>query len=530
MPKINEDDQTQPRTSPGLVGPAAQGAPTSPIHEAAQNGVRTFSDQATPGAAWSAFKGNLANQTQAPAGSTSGPITKALSVAQIAQRSFGTPTPSGPLANLATRSAAGTEASVTPQSIFRSVQNGVPSFSDQPSQGGKPYAVNVAPAPQQPAPNSLATMAARAFGSDADPSQNLARFVSPQAVAGGGEPTDMQRIQGWLAQTQQAHNEARARQAQDFAASTATENAISQRNQDTELARRARQAAGSLRLAPGGRTQRQLLDQAAGFDAAAVQAQGRIGTDKDFIRSPEQEAALAQGRFDSQTKRQDADARTLAATADAARALSGPRETFGNPVDELDANGKPIRVQYGDQGSRRTIDGAQPVPKANGGISIGPDGQLQVTGSLNGPKLTEQQSKDLGFYARGTEALKNLGAGDALTSYGSTLASHVPGFGNKLAGDDYQRAQQAGNEFIASILRKDSGAAITKQEQDTYGRMYLPQPGDSPETLKQKAGARQTALDAIKSGMGPAQQLVPQGGQQRARPQQGTTDYSHLWE
>jgi hypothetical protein len=322
----------------------------------------------------------------------------------------------------------------------------------------------------------------------------------------------MQRVQGWLAQSQQAHNEARARQAQDWASSTATENAISQRNSFEEAARRARQA-GNLQLA-------------ADFTNKSIEAQGRVGTDPRFIRTPEQEAALGRGNLQDQILQQEADARTLSATADAARTFSGPQETFGNPVDELDSSGHPIRVQYGDQGSRHTIDGAQPVPKANGGISIGPDGQLQVTDNGFGPKLTEQQSKDLGFYMRGTEALKNLGTGDALTSYGSTLAAHVPVVGNKLAGGDYQRVQQAGREFIASILRKDSGAAITREEQETYGRMYLPQPGDSAETLKQKASARQTALDAIGRGMGPAQQHVPQGGQQ----QNGATDYSHLWE
>ncbi|MFT4046961.1 MAG: hypothetical protein QM661_09725 [Solimonas sp.] len=41
------------------------------------------------------------------------------------------------------------------------------------------------------------------------------------------------------------------------------------------------------------------------------------------------------------------------------------RETFGNPTDEIDANGNPIRVQYGNRGTRQVVPGARPAPKAS---------------------------------------------------------------------------------------------------------------------------------------------------------------------
>lgn len=71
--------------------------------------------------------------------------------------------------------------------------------------------------------------------------------------------------------------------------------------------------------------------------------------------------------------------------------------------------------------------------------------------------------------------------------------------------DDFQIAKQAGEEFLLSILRKDTGAAVTPSEEVLYGRTYLPQPGDSEKTLKAKSEARKRALAAIESGMSPAQ-------------------------
>ena len=65
-------------------------------------------------------------------------------------------------------------------------------------------------------------------------------------------------------------------------------------------------------------------------------------------------------------------------------------------------------------------------------------------------------------------------------------------------------AQQAAEEFLQAILRKDTGAAITAGEQALYGKTYVPQPGDSDAVLAQKANSRRRALEALKSGMPPA--------------------------
>jgi hypothetical protein len=151
-----------------------------------------------------------------------------------------------------------------------------------------------------------------------------------------------------------------------------------------------------------------------------------------------------------------------------------------------------------------------------------PKAFLAASANGEGLKLTEQQSKDLGYYTRGNEANAQLAVqGDALTGRATgergllrglfdTIIRGTPWVGdssvaNSLVSTERQRAEQAGREVLAAILRKDTGAAITQQEMEIYGRMYLPQAGDSEEVLNQKAEARTRALESIRGGLGTAE-------------------------
>lgn len=153
---------------------------------------------------------------------------------------------------------------------------------------------------------------------------------------------------------------------------------------------------------------------------------------------------------------------------------------------------------------------------------FGPDGKPIVTRGPAGSKpLTEAQSKDLTYATRARGALSALEAGtpNALSSRGDVVLDALPlGLGRELQSPEYQTAQTAGNEFLQAILRKDTGAAITADEQKLYGETYLPQPGDSPERLSYKKTARERALIALEAGMPPdailrqEQALQVQGG------------------
>lgn len=118
------------------------------------------------------------------------------------------------------------------------------------------------------------------------------------------------------------------------------------------------------------------------------------------------------------------------------------------------------------------------------------------------PKLTEQQSKDVGFYNRGQKLLPRLekqdvALTDLMSAGGATLS-------NYFKTDAYRQAEQTGRELLAVILRKDTGAAVTPSEMELYGSIYLPKPGDDAQTIQQKRIARQTAIEGLRMGLGPA--------------------------
>lgn len=142
-----------------------------------------------------------------------------------------------------------------------------------------------------------------------------------------------------------------------------------------------------------------------------------------------------------------------------------------------------------------------------GGMSLTVDpatGQVSFQQGNNIKPLTEGQSKDATFSTRAEGALPLIDKyGDALTSLPESVAGQAPVVGNFMKSPEFQQAEQAGKEFLQAILRKDTGAAITKEETDEYGSVYLPRPGDSPELLAQKKASRTRALEALKAGMTP---------------------------
>ncbi len=142
-----------------------------------------------------------------------------------------------------------------------------------------------------------------------------------------------------------------------------------------------------------------------------------------------------------------------------------------------------------------------------GGMSLQVDpetGAVTFQQGGNIKPMTEGQSKDTTYATRAAGALPVLDQyGDALTSLPQQVGGSVPVVGNYTKTPEYQQAENAGTEFLQAILRKDTGAAITKEETQEYGRVYLPQPGDSPQVLEQKKTARTRALNALEAGMTP---------------------------
>jgi hypothetical protein len=139
-------------------------------------------------------------------------------------------------------------------------------------------------------------------------------------------------------------------------------------------------------------------------------------------------------------------------------------------------------------------------------IRTTPEGGIEfIQGAGAATPFREQESKDIVFAARAEGALAALDpVADQLANVAPRLLEYVPlGQGRKFQDPLFQVANNAGLEFLAAILRKDTGAAITAQEIEIYGQTYLPQPGDSPEALAQKKEARSRALRALQAPMRP---------------------------
>jgi hypothetical protein len=176
----------------------------------------------------------------------------------------------------------------------------------------------------------------------------------------------------------------------------------------------------------------------------------------------------------------------------------------------------------------RVAKGQQPIgleefiqSRRSGGITVGPDGTVQIGGPPG--KLTEQQSKDVGFYNRASQVTLLLDSMDtALVDPLSAVGSSVPGVGNFLQSDAYRQATQVANEFLLALLRKDTGAAVTQPEMILYGGTYLPRAGDDEATIQQKRAARARATEGIRMGLGPAEILFREREAQKQGAQPGT--------
>lgn len=142
--------------------------------------------------------------------------------------------------------------------------------------------------------------------------------------------------------------------------------------------------------------------------------------------------------------------------------------------------------------------------------------------------LTEAQGNATAFgmrMAESNELLKNLedkgvtNAGLIRQTIGATVGV-LPLVGDKLQSavkasmnplpsvlggpsSGQQEYDQAKQNFITAVLRKESGAAIGANEFRTEDEKYFPQAGDTAQVLKQKQDARELAIKAMGIQAGP---------------------------
>jgi len=159
---------------------------------------------------------------------------------------------------------------------------------------------------------------------------------------------------------------------------------------------------------------------------------------------------------------------------------------------------------------KETPEGFAYVPTAPGAAAMpimGAGGQ-QVKGVSGAP--TEAQANAAGFAQRmelSNSIINSLPAGSQPGAGTRTLEA-IPFVGGALArssqGVQTQQYDQAAQDWIRAKLRKESGAAIGKDEMIQEYNTYFPQVGDSPEKLAQKAESRRVATLGMQKSAGKA--------------------------
>lgn len=227
-----------------------------------------------------------------------------------------------------------------------------------------------------------------------------------------------------------------------------------------------------------------------------------------------------------------------------------PTQWTGDPAEDMDRSieeqyfsedAVPGTDMYYEQQTGQPVDLSpqQParVPGRFGGNSLPTLGQKPIKASAEGApsakgdrpapaprpeKLTEGQSKDVVYYNRAIYANDDLTQLEtALQQQPDAALGGVPLVGGAFKSPDYMQAERAAREFLAVVLRKDTGAAVTAQEFALYGPMYIPSYWDDPQTLADKRAARQRFLEGMYRAAGTAQPILDDINAEFSRQQEG---------
>jgi soluble lytic murein transglycosylase-like protein len=144
-----------------------------------------------------------------------------------------------------------------------------------------------------------------------------------------------------------------------------------------------------------------------------------------------------------------------------------------------------------------------PLPRG-GTAAADPNAPKPIPGSSQrGADPPADERNAAGFASRMEQADKIMGqVGDP--SWADMMAGRAGVVGNYLTSPKGQQFQQAAQAWIRAKLRKESGAAIGKDEMEQEFQTYFPQPGDSPEKLRQKQEFRERETAAMRTSAGRA--------------------------
>lgn len=113
---------------------------------------------------------------------------------------------------------------------------------------------------------------------------------------------------------------------------------------------------------------------------------------------------------------------------------------------------------------------------------------------------SQPEIESAGFAVRSEDADKTIEKFSEIGAESLSRARKIlPG---EAVSPEFQQLEQAGRNFMAAVLRKESGAAITPDEMAQGFIQYIPQPGDSKEVQEQKRRNRSIAIATLRVGAG----------------------------
>lgn len=121
-------------------------------------------------------------------------------------------------------------------------------------------------------------------------------------------------------------------------------------------------------------------------------------------------------------------------------------------------------------------------------------------------KSSEDERKSAGFANRMAQSHELITNNEGINQGSGWFGGRAAETGllpNEFKSVDRQKVEQAQRDFINALLRRESGATIQDPEFENARKQYFPQPGDSPEVIRQKRQNRETAIQGVMGGAGP---------------------------
>lgn len=136
--------------------------------------------------------------------------------------------------------------------------------------------------------------------------------------------------------------------------------------------------------------------------------------------------------------------------------------------------------------------------------------EIKANGDGMGKAPTDAQSAAAGYARRleqSEQIFKDLeGKG---YNFGSRLEDARGLLPGEAQSNEYRSKEQAENNFINAVLRRESGASISPAERQSAAQQYFVRPGDPQDVAAQKKANRQQVIENLKGASGRAYGLIP---------------------